>query len=127
MTAELPPPYVSKLPRRRTLTVEERAKYNEYGYVVCRKWFSPEEMTVLTDCVSADQNIESKQISVTDTDKNQTKLTLWWYFGDDTYGQFGRSSSLVQAVADLNGGTEPYHSHSKVLLKEPRSGGAWEW
>ena len=25
------------------------------------------------------------------------------------------------------GRSEPYHSHTKVLLKEPQSGGAWEW
>jgi hypothetical protein len=33
----------------------------------------------------------------------------------------------VAAASELMGGAEPYHSHTKVLLKEPRAGGAWEW
>ena len=70
---------------------------------------------------------QDQTISVADAEGRDTKLTLWWYLGDDTYGQFGRQASLVNAVSELMGGSEPYHSHSKVLLKEPNSGGAWEW
>ena len=38
-----------------------------------------------------------------------------------------RAPEQVAAASELMGGAEPYHSHTKVLLKEPRAGGAWEW
>ena len=34
---------------------------------------------------------------------------------------------MVQAASELMRGVEPYSSHTKILLKEPRTGGAWEW
>ena len=123
----VPAAYSSGLPTRRTLTEAEREAYARDGFVVCRGWFSPEEVDVLHATIRADHAIDEQKISVKDTEGRDTKLTLWWFLGDDTYGQFGRSASLVEAVASLMGGSEPYHSHSKVLLKEPHSGGAWEW
>ena len=126
-----PPPeepvYKVGLPCRRRLTAEEKAVYNRDGFVVCRGWFSPREVEVLAAVIREDHQIDAQKISVPDTEGRDTKLTLWWYLGDDTYGQFGRQASLVNAVSELMGGSEPYHSHSKVLLKEPNSGGAWEW
>lgn len=94
---------------------------------MCKGWFSPAEVEILHQTIKVDHTIDEKKIAVKDAEGRDTKLTLWWYLGDDTYGQVGRSASLVNAVATLMGGSEPYHSHTKVLLKEPRSGGAWEW
>jgi hypothetical protein len=60
-------------------------------------------------------------------DGTKTKLTLWKYFGKDTYSAFGRSRSMVGVARDIFGGVEPYHLHTKVTSKEPRVGGAWNW
>ena len=125
--APTPPPFEVPLPTRRELSASEREAYDRDGFVVCRGWFNPAEVGVLHETIKQDHTIDEQKISVKDTEGRDTKLTLWWYLGDDTYGQFARSSSLVKAVATLMGGSEPYHSHSKVLLKEPHSGGAWEW
>jgi hypothetical protein len=122
-----PPPYDVGLPRRRRLTDKERAAYSRDGFVLCKGWFSREEVDILSRVVQEDHQIDAQKIAVRDAEGRDTKLTLWWYLGDDTYGQVGRSASLVGAVSELMQGSEPYHSHSKVLLKEPRSGGAWEW
>jgi ectoine hydroxylase-related dioxygenase (phytanoyl-CoA dioxygenase family) len=37
-----------------------------------------------------------------------------------------RSERIVNAMERLLGG-EVYHYHHKMILKEPRTGGAWEW
>jgi len=124
---DLEPAYHVTLPCRRSLSKAEKEVYNRDGFVICRDWFSADEIAVLKRTVEEDHQIDTQKISVADAEGRSTKLTLWWYLGDDTYGQFGRSASLVQAASDLMGGSEPYHSHTKVLLKEPRSGGAWEW
>ena len=47
--------------------------------------------------------------------------------GDGGLFTVALAASLVRAATVLMGGSEPYHSHSKVLLKEPGVGGAWEW
>ena len=55
-----------------------------------------------------------------------TKLTLWNHAGDDLYSMFSRSPRIVDRMEQLLGG-EVYHYHTKMMLKEPRVGGAWEW
>src|SRR5690606_32646886 len=52
--------------------------------------------------------------------------TLWNHPGDDLFGRVARSVRIVEAMEALLGG-EVYHYHSKLMLKEPRVGGAWEW
>jgi ectoine hydroxylase-related dioxygenase (phytanoyl-CoA dioxygenase family) len=44
----------------------------------------------------------------------------------EIYSAIVRSQSLVRAMENLLGG-EVYHYHHKLILKEPREGGAWAW
>lgn len=62
-----------------------------------------------------------------DTSGRATKLTLWFTPGDDTFGLMSRSERLIKNVQDLLGEGEVCHFHSKVMQKEPKIGGAWEW
>lgn len=54
------------------------------------------------------------------------RLTVWNQPGDDIYGMFARGSRLVDSMEALLEG-EVYHYHSKMILKDPRVGGAWAW
>lgn len=119
--------YEVALPARRTLTDEERSTYERDGFVRCRGWFSPAEIDLLRGTIEQDRTATGSFISVADTEGRDTKLTEWHKFGDDTFSMFGRSASLVRAASELMGRSEPFLSHAKLLLKEPRSGGAWEW
>jgi len=112
---------------RRTITDEELAFYNEEGYIILRNFFSKEEMDMMRGCVEEDPLVSGKVVKRQDLDGKTTKLTLWTHFGDDSFGQIGRSASMVSAASKLMGGAEPYSSHTKILLKEPFKGGAWEW
>ena len=71
--------------------------------------------------------IQGKSMAKENNDGSKTKLTLWKYFGKDTYSAFGRSQSIVGVARDIFGGAEPYHLHTKVTSKEPKVGGAWNW
>ncbi|NIP84444.1 MAG: phytanoyl-CoA dioxygenase family protein, partial [Planctomycetales bacterium] len=42
------------------------------------------------------------------------------------YGMFARGRRIVDRVAQLLE-DEPYHYHSKMIMKEAVTGGAWEW
>ncbi len=45
---------------------------------------------------------------------------------DNIYSAFVRCRRVVDTMEKLLGG-EVYHYHHKMILKEPRVGGAWEW
>ena len=112
---------------RRQVTDEELAFFEEEGYVVLREFYSSEEMDMLRDCIEDDPLVTGKVVRRKDLNGKETKLTLWTHFGEDSFGQIGRSASMVGAASKLMGGAEPYSSHTKILLKEPFKGGAWEW
>ena len=54
------------------------------------------------------------------------RLSLWNHPGDGVYGMVARSERIVDSVEQLIGG-EVYHYHSKMILKDALTGGAWAW
>ena len=56
----------------------------------------------------------------------KVRLSLWNHPGDTIYGMFARSNKMVNKVEELLG-NEVYHYHSKMILKDPKIGGAWAW
>jgi hypothetical protein len=134
-TTQPDPSYELPLPRtRRTLTAAELNHFHAEGYVILEDFFSAEEVELVKDCMESDPLVmgsptdpsAGRNISVPDATGRSTKLTLWWNFGDDSFGQIGRSASMMGVASDLMGGAEPFSSHTKILLKEPQTGGAWE-
>ena len=56
----------------------------------------------------------------------QTELVLWNHPGDDLFGAIARCARIVSAMELLLGG-EVYHYHSKLIAKQPRTGGGFHW
>ena len=53
---------------------------------------------------------------------------LWFTPGNDVFGYLTRSEKMVNSVAQLIDSDAPVcHFHSKLMQKEPKVGGAWEW
>jgi hypothetical protein len=73
-----------------------------------------------------DREMQSHAFDVNDTSGRKTRLSLWNEPGDDIYGMVSRSRRIVDRMEVFLGG-EVYHYHSKLMLKEPKVGGAWEW
>ena len=119
--------YEVVLPARRALSGAEMDSFARDGFVCCPGWFSAEEVELLRGTIEQDSTASGSYITVADTEGRDTKLTEWHRFGSDTFSQFGRSASLVRAASELMKCSEPFLSHAKLLLKEPHSGGAWEW
>lgn len=60
--------------------------------------------------------------------EKKTKLTLWYTPGNGAYGLLTKSERMINSVNQLMEGDAPVcHFHSKLMQKEPRVGGAWEW
>ena len=90
------------------------------------KLFDAEEMRILLGYAKTDEALIAGAAGRKDATGQVTKLTLWNHAGDDLYGMFSRSPRIVDRMEQLLGG-EVYHYHTKMMLKEPRVGGAWEW
>ena len=105
---------------------EEAAQFERDGYVFIPGLLTPEETTLILETAREDQNLLSHAFGVQDTSGRKSRLSLWNHPGDDVFGMVSRSQRIVDRMEAYLGG-EVYHYHSKMMLKEPRVGGAWEW
>jgi len=110
-----------------TLTPQQKAQYEQDGYIIIREFLNSEQVALLYQLATQDSVMRSNAFDLTDQSGKSTKLTLWFTPGNDTYGLLVRSESLVSAVQTLLGEGEVCHFHSKLMQKEPKKGGAWEW
>lgn len=107
-------------------TPEDATTYHRDGYVVIRNFFSPDEVNLLYNMAVNDDLISQKSFDRADAAGLRTKLALWYSLDDSLYSKFARSARIVSAVEQLLGGPAA-HYHSKLMQKEPKMGGAWEW
>ncbi len=109
------------------LTQADRQAYAADGFVIKRHYFSPPEIELLYR-VATDDSVRRHAFDLNDQTGRKTKLTLWFTPGDDTFGLMSRSERMVAGVAQLLGAADGVcHFHSKIMQKEPKVGGAWEW
>lgn len=110
----------------RPLSNEQVAQFARDGYLIVPNLFDAEEIALLRETARRDHVMLSHGFGVKDTTGRETKLSLWNTAGDDIYGVIARCRRVVDSMEQLLGG-EVYHYHSKMSIKEPHEGGAWEW
>jgi ectoine hydroxylase-related dioxygenase (phytanoyl-CoA dioxygenase family) len=109
------------------LTPQEQSLFQEDGYLISRAFFTEQEINLLYQ-LSMDDTVIGNSMDFNDQSGKRTRLTLWFTPGDDSFGLMSRSERMVNAVRALLGSKgEVCHFHSKVMQKEPKVGGAWEW
>ncbi len=91
-----------------------------------RRLFDDAEMTKLLDYARDDPALREGAYERLDGSGGRSKLALWNHPGEDLYSMFSRSPRIVDRMEQLLEG-EVYHYHTKMMLKEPLVGGAWEW
>ncbi len=109
-----------------TITDADHAAFWRDGYVIKRGFFDAEEIGLLQAAIAADEAIHRHVVAVNDSKGASTELALWNHPGDDLFGAFARCIRMVEGAEKLIGG-EVYHYHSKLTMKRPRVGGAWDW
>lgn len=113
---------------KQRLTPAQIEQYNQDGYLILRDFLNREEVSKLYQIAVDDKAMSKNAINVNDSTGKRSKLSLWYKPGDDVYGLLTRSESLVNAVNHLlDGNAAVCHFHSKLMQKEPKVGGAWEW
>lgn len=109
------------------LSASQKAQYEQDGYLIVKNFLNPEEVNLLSGLAAGDNVLRNNAFDLKDQSGKYTKLTLWFTPGDDTFGLLTRSEQIVSAVQTLLGKGEICHFHSKLMQKEPKVGGAWEW
>lgn len=109
-------------------TEEQVDLYLNQGYLVVKQFCSKAETDKLFDTAVNDSAMLNNALDLNDQTGKKTKLSLWFNPGNDVFGYLTRSEKMVGAVKQLLGDkAEVCHFHSKLMQKEPKVGGAWEW
>lgn len=108
------------------LSENQIAAFHRDGFIIASFLLDAEEIEMLRETAIRDHVLIDAAFGTRDATGKPVKLSLWNHPGDDIYGMVGRSRRVVDAMEQLLG-DEVYHYHSKMILKEPNVGGAWEW
>ena len=110
------------------LTNQNIADYEKDGYVIIKNFLQNDEVNKLYAIATGDDTLLKHAFDLNDQSGKKTKLTLWYTPGNDAYGLLTKSKRMVDSVDKLmDGESAVCHFHSKLMQKEPKVGGAWEW
>jgi ectoine hydroxylase-related dioxygenase (phytanoyl-CoA dioxygenase family) len=113
---------------RERLTPADLALYEKQGYLVVQGFCRPDEVNKLYQTALADDAMSKNALDLNDQSGKKTRLSLWFTPGNDVFGYLTRSERMISSVAQVLDGDAPVcHFHSKLMQKEPKVGGAWEW
>ena len=106
------------------MTETQIREFHANGYFIARGLFGAEEMKYLLEVGKSAQTFADAG-GGEDATGRLSRISLENYAIDDIYSLFVCSRRIVDSMETLLG-DEVYHFHHKMMLKEPRVGGAWE-
>jgi len=110
------------------LSPQQIKRYHEDGYIIVKNFLQEKEIAKLYAIATGDDMLRKHAFDLNDQSGKKTKLTLWYTPGNDAYGLLTKSERIVNSVDKLlDGDSAVCHFHSKLMQKEPKVGGAWEW
>jgi ectoine hydroxylase-related dioxygenase (phytanoyl-CoA dioxygenase family) len=110
------------------LSPQQIAAYHQDGFLLIKGFCVAEEVERLYSTALQDSAMQKNALDLNDQAGKKTRLSLWFTPGNDVFGYLTRSKRMVDAVGQLLDSPAPVcHFHSKLMQKEPRVGGAWEW
>ena len=110
------------------LSASQIAGYHRDGYLILRSFFNKAEIDKLYNTALQDDAMKKNALDLNDQTGKKTRLSLWFTPGNDVFGYMTRSNRMIEAIKPLLDSDSPVcHFHSKLMQKEPRVGGAWEW
>lgn len=101
-------------------------QYQQDGFVLVRGLFSPDEVRKMLYDVEHGSEVEGLAVGREDSSGRKARLALWYELKQDIWAAASTCPRIVNAVRILLGEDAAFF-HGKVMLKEARSGGAWEW
>ncbi|XP_021355696.1 uncharacterized protein LOC110451821 [Mizuhopecten yessoensis] len=108
------------------VTKDMKKNFNDQGYILVKGLFDTEEMKNLRTVFENTDVIKDHGYTVADGQGKNVRMLLWNHPGNDVSGQISRCEKVVNTCEDLLGG-EVYHYHSKLIYKDPFTGGSFHW
>ena len=109
------------------LNDDQITEFHKSGFIVVPNLLSGEEVELLRTIARQDRAIAAERSSRDDGEGGAVELVVRNELPEDSiYGAIVRSERVVRPMEQLLDG-EVYHYHHKMILKEPRTGGAWTW
>lgn len=108
------------------LTQTDVENYHRDGYVLAPNLFCEEEVAAMVAAIEGGGRVSSTVRERQDSGGKKAKLAIWHELGDDIWAAASICPRIVNGVRILLG-EEIAFFHGKVMLKEAKSGGAWEW
>lgn len=108
------------------LTHEQTAQYERDGYILVNDLFSRAEVDKMIEAVENGDRVAGATFATTDAKGTASKLALWFDLTGDIWSAASTCPRIVNNVRVLMG-EEISFFHGKVMLKEAKTGGAWEW
>lgn len=100
--------------------------FHRDGFLIARGLLTVDETDLLSRIARADRELAETSYGRKDASGLPVTLAVRNELSDDIYSAIARSRRVVETMERLLG-DEVYHYHHKLILKEPRVGGAWEW
>src|SRR4051812_37376200 len=107
------------------LTDAQIRSFNDDGYVMIPGLFDRDEVGILHEVAKSDRAIKNAG-AMADGGGGASKIWLTTELRQDVYSAVSHSGRVVNPLEQLFG-EEMLFYHHKMMLKEPKVGGAWEW
>lgn len=100
--------------------------FEEHGYIMVRGLLDKDELEKVKVALEDNDAIRKHAFGVADGKGRESMMALWNHPGSDVTGMVGRCEKVVNTCEKLLGG-EVYHYHTKLMMKEPFTGGSHLW
>jgi len=112
--------------RKFSVSKQQIRKFDTDGFLIVRDLFSVEEMNLLLQISKSDNEKKDQIDSFKDTEGRESKTWLTSEPRKDIYNAFVRCHRVSETMEKLLG-NEIYLYHYKMMVKEAKVGGRWEW
>ena len=104
----------------------KKDQFDQNGFLIVENLLSEQEVSVLGQVARSDQQLATSAYGREDSSGSVVTLAVRNDLTNDYYSAIARSQRIVDRMTSFLD-DEVYHYHHKLILKEPRVGGAWEW
>lgn len=113
-------------PQTFDVTPEMQEVFDWDGGFIVRNFLCKEELDLIWKVLLGEKSLVNRAWDLADGEGRASRLVIWSHPGDDVTGMLARSEKVAGTCEKLLGG-EVYHYHTKVMMKEARTGGKHLW
>ncbi|XP_045104653.1 ectoine dioxygenase-like isoform X1 [Portunus trituberculatus] len=109
------------------VTEAMKEAYHENGYIIVRNMFNNGEVAKVRAALEDPNGVQQFSFSRSDGKSRDLRFVLWNHPGRDVTGVMARTQRVAGTAEELLGGDEVYHYHTKLIMKDAKTGGNFLW